>query len=207
MGWWPLSTNNSNLLLLRNSISEDFKCVNWHSIRHTVMYNSPRHQVLKAITNGDTETLESCLKNGWPVNALVDKRGRYTAVSLACKLDRLEMVHLLDLYGADLSGGKGRFKFTPLMTATEKWNVRIVDYLLERGVDPFQRDVFGFTAAEKSKIMNLNTIHSMISSHERKMLGFEKKEFLQSAITNKEVLEKLENNKFLSQKLDGLEGE
>ena len=56
------------------------------------------------------------------------------------------MLHLLDLYGADLSSGVGKFKTTPLMAALAKWNVRIIDYLMERGVDPSVKDSFGFTA-------------------------------------------------------------
>ena len=46
------------------------------------------------------------------------------------------MVHLLDMIGADLSHGIGKHKNTPLMAATARWNVRIVDYLIERGANP-----------------------------------------------------------------------
>ena len=38
------------------------------------------------------------------------------------------------------------------MTALSKWNVRIIDYLIERGVDPFVTDKFGFTAKKKAEI-------------------------------------------------------
>jgi ankyrin repeat protein len=46
------------------------------------------------------------------------------------------VLHLLDLYGADLTSGAGKYNNTPLMAALQKWNVRIIDYLLERKVDP-----------------------------------------------------------------------
>jgi hypothetical protein len=36
------------------------------------------------------------------------------------------------MYGADLNQGAGKFNNTPLMTAMAKWNVRIIDYLMER---------------------------------------------------------------------------
>ena len=36
------------------------------------------------------------------------------------------------------------------MSATQKWNVRIIDYLLERGVDPSIKDKYGFTALRKA---------------------------------------------------------
>ena len=87
-------------------------------------------------------------------------------MTLACHLDNLEMVHLLDLYGADLNKGAGKFKNTPLMAATGRWNVRIVDYLIERGVNPFEQDSFGFTASRKAEIKNLRTIHGMIKQYE-----------------------------------------
>ncbi len=38
------------------------------------------------------------------------------------------------------------------MSATARWNVRIVDYLIERGVDPTLQDCFGFTALRKAEI-------------------------------------------------------
>jgi hypothetical protein len=38
------------------------------------------------------------------------------------------------------------------MQAINKWNVRIIDYLMERGVDPFIKDKYGFTAKEKAKL-------------------------------------------------------
>ena len=72
------------------------------------------------------------------------------------------MVHLLDIYGADINGGAGKQKDTPLMTATMRWNVRIVDYLMERGVNPAVKDIYGFTASRKAKMKNLRTISSML---------------------------------------------
>ena len=94
---------------------------------------------MKAVCENDLEELHRCLDQGWNkhINETVDHEGKYTALSLACHLDNLEAVHLLDMNGADLSTGQGKFKNTPLMTGVMKWNVRIIDYLLERGVDPF----------------------------------------------------------------------
>jgi hypothetical protein len=72
-------------------------------------------------------------------------------------------LHFLDLRGADLSSGAGRFNNTPLMTGLMNWNVRIIDYLTERGVDPFIEDSFGFTALKKAKIKNYRTIQSILT--------------------------------------------
>ena len=72
------------------------------------------------------------------------------------------MVHLLDILGADLSMAIGKSKNTPLMTATARWNVRVVEYLLERGANPNVKDIYGFTAKRKAEIKSLKTIASML---------------------------------------------
>ena len=68
-----------------------------------------------------------------------------------------------------MSQGAGKFKSTPMMEALHRWNVRIVDYLMERGVDPFVKDSFGFTAKERAKIKQLKTIHSMLDQYETQL--------------------------------------
>ena len=83
-------------------------------------------------------------------------------MSLAAHLDKLEVIHFLDMKGADLSRGAGKFNNTPLMAGMMNWNVRIIDYLTERGVDPFVEDAYGFTALKKAKIKNFRTIGSML---------------------------------------------
>lgn len=83
-------------------------------------------------------------------------------MSLAAHLDKLEVIHFLDMKGADLSRGAGKFNNTPLMAGMMNWNVRIIDYLTERGVDPFVEDTYGFTALKKAKIKNFRTIGSML---------------------------------------------
>ena len=80
----------------------------------------------------------------------MDYDGKYNAASLAAHLDHLEVLHFLDLRGADLSSGVGSMNNSPLMTGMMSWNVRIIDYLTERGVDPYVKDKFGFTALRKA---------------------------------------------------------
>ena len=92
--------------------------------------------------------------------------GRFSAVTLAAHIDNLEVLHCLDLHGANLSQGGGKYQNTALMTALSRWNVRIIDYLMERGVDPTIKDSFGFTAKRKAEIKNLRTISSMLESYE-----------------------------------------
>lgn len=87
-------------------------------------------------------------------------------MTLAAHIDNLEVLHCLDLHGANLSQGGGKYQNTALMTALSRWNVRIIDYLMERGVDPTIKDSFGFTAKRKAEIKNLRTISSMLESYE-----------------------------------------
>ena len=87
---------------------------------------------------------------------------------MAAHLDKLEVLHFLDLHGADLSSGAGKINTTPLMAGMMNWNVRIIDYLTERGVDPTIKDKYGFTALRKAQIKNLRTIQSMLQAYESK---------------------------------------
>ena len=121
---------------------------------------------MQAVIDGDFDKLEGVLKKGWDINQVIDKEGQFNAVTLACHLDKLEVLHFLDMHGADLSQGVGKFESTALMSALNRWNVRIIDYLMERGVDPSITDKFGFTAKRKAEIKQLRTIHSMLVAYE-----------------------------------------
>jgi hypothetical protein len=128
---------------------------------------------------------------------VVDHAQKFNALTLACYLDKLEVVHFLDLHSADLSQGAGKFNNTPLMAALAKWNVRIIDYLLERGVDSSVTDSFGFTATKKAELMNLRTITMMLKSYDE----VKKKKPLTS-ITNEEIVRQLKLLNVKLQKLD-----
>lgn len=151
--------------------------------------------MLKAICESDIDSIEDCLKSGWDINETLDKAQKFNAASLACHLDKLEVLHCLDLHGADLSNGAGKFKFTPLMTAIMRWNVRMIDYLMERGVNPHEVDSFGFSAKKKAEIKNLRSIYGMVENYENRYSTISKKEGIKGAITNKEWLDKLGNHK------------
>lgn len=71
------------------------------------------------------------------------------------------------------------------MTATGRWNVRVVDYLIERGADPFVKDKFGFTAQRKAEIKNLRTISSMLKQYENE---YQTKTHKSQIITNTQWL-------------------
>lgn len=93
--------------------------MSWHSDRHfPTVHHSLRHRVLRSVCKGNIDTLDECLEAGWPIDDTIDKQGKYSALTLACHLDNLEMAHFCDMNGANLSAGAGKFKNTPLMTAT-----------------------------------------------------------------------------------------
>jgi ankyrin repeat protein len=125
-----------------------------------------KHQMLVAVCEGKIDEIEKYLKKGYPVDEPVDRHGKYTPASLAAYLDKLEVLHFLDLNGADIVSAKGKFGFTPLLTAQSRWNVKIIDYLIERGVNPFVKDNFGFTAKQKALLNEHKTIYSMLNQYE-----------------------------------------
>jgi hypothetical protein len=59
--------------------------------------------MLQAVCSNDFEAMEQCLREGWDINATIDYEQRYNAASLAAHLDKLEVLHFLDLKGANLS--------------------------------------------------------------------------------------------------------
>lgn len=186
MSKWPKTSNDNGLMFLRNHLFHMFYNVSWHSNRDFPQVHSVRYRVLNAVCTGNIEDLESCLKEGWDINAPIDFDQRYNAASLAAHLDRLEMLHYLDLRGANLSNGAGKVGNTPLMTGMMNWNVRVIDYLTERGVDPYVTDKYGFTALKKAQIKNLRTISSMLTAYEKKYeaLQHASKEKRESEIIN-----------------------
>lgn len=96
----------------------------------------------------------------------MELRRGLNAASIAAEMDKIEVLHYLELRGADLSMPAGPYLLTPLMMATNQWQVRIVEYLTERMVDPGVVDKFGFTARDKARMKNLNRIHAIIEQHE-----------------------------------------
>lgn len=112
MGFWPLHSNDSGLMFIKNTIFDDFHNVCWHSMRHFPHYGmtSTRHQMLRAVSKGKTDEVERLIdEEHWPIDGIVDRQGKFTAITLACHLDQLEVVHLLDLKGANISAPAGKF--------------------------------------------------------------------------------------------------
>ena len=78
--------------------------------QYPLLPQSPRYTMLKAIVNGDISTINKCLNEGWDINAVLDMEGKFNAVSLAAHLDKLEILHYLDMRGADINSPVGKLK-------------------------------------------------------------------------------------------------
>ena len=87
---------------------------------------------------------------------------------IAAKFDKLDALHYLDMRGADLNQAETVEGNTPLMSAVINWQGRIVDYLLERGVDPFITDKYGFTALQKAELRDLQATAALLRDYEEK---------------------------------------
>ncbi|CDW80907.1 myotrophin [Stylonychia lemnae] len=182
--YWPRNSGDDALYFLRNVLFHNFQNVSWHSMRQVPVTHSTRYAMLKAIVNDDIEMINQCLDRGWDINAILDIEGKFNAASLAAHLDKLEILHYLDMRGADINSAVGKHQQTPLMTSMMSWNVRIIDYLMERGVDPFIKDSYGFTALRKAQIKQFRTISSMLQQYEQR---FQSRQisFLNSITTDK----------------------
>eukprot|EP00347_Sterkiella_histriomuscorum_P013035 403366263 len=191
--YWPKASHDSGLFFLRNIIVHPFHNVAWHTTRHFPTQPSLRFKMLRALTKSNYDLIQECLDEGWDINSPIDFEGKFNAASLAAHLDNLELLHFLDLNGADISNGTGKFNYTPLMTSSMSWNVRIIDYLLERGVNPEIKDKFGFTALQKAKIKQYRTIQSMLSQYEQRY-QFTRKDSYLPQITTDDWRKKLQEN-------------
>jgi ankyrin repeat protein len=54
---------------------------------------------------------------------------------------------------------------TPLHSAAETGQIKIVQYLIEQNVDPTKMDIYGLTALNIAKMLNRKEIKDMISAH------------------------------------------
>jgi len=96
------------------------------------MSDIPEKDVLKSISNGQTEMLKSYLDAGGAIDALYDD-GKTTLLNYAVREQNMKAVRLLIERGADINLGiKGK---TPLINAVIKNDIRILHFLLNSGAD------------------------------------------------------------------------
>lgn len=112
--WFPLSSSGNNLRFLHNSFFRNYNNVSWHSFpvtKKTQVSASLKFKMLKAVCDSNFEEIERLVKEeSFDLNnTTLDKQEKFTAQSLAAYLDNLEVLHLLDLLGAEVSDPKGKF--------------------------------------------------------------------------------------------------
>lgn len=96
------------------------------------MSDIPEKDVLKSISNGQTEMLKSYLDAGGAIDALYDD-GKTTLLNYAVREQNMKAVQLLIERGADINlSSKGK---TPLINAVIKNDMRMLHFLLNSGAD------------------------------------------------------------------------
>ena len=56
---------------------------------------------------------------------------------------------------------------TPLHSASETGQIKVVQFLIEEKVDPFKMDVFKLKAIDIAKMLNRQEIQEMLSNYEQ----------------------------------------
>ena len=104
-----------------------------------IFSNDEQNPLLKAIFEGDLNSVKSLHKSGKDINEPWSKENQYTYLGLASDLGKLEIVKYLVESGAkvnssDVNGGN------PLLLATIKGRFEVVKYLVEKGADVNHKD-------------------------------------------------------------------
>jgi hypothetical protein len=192
--YWPKTYNGENLLFLHNVFMKPHKIISWYGARvGNIFFLDNRYKLVYAIWEERYDLIDEVVKDGFDINSPLDLKRGINSFALASELDKLEVLHYLELQGANadnLSRPSSKFKLTPLMLAVENWNVRMVEYLLKRKIDSRVKDDFDFTAKDKANIKNLHTIGNILGDYERKYdEGKAKKEYEEVLNEERQILE------------------
>ena len=103
----------------------------------------------QAATSGNLLVLNNLIENGAQVNE-VNAIGE-TPLHFAARFGKLEVLKILIANGADVEAKTKHTKATPLLSAAESGQERIIRELLDAGAKKSARDVFGKTAPERYK--------------------------------------------------------
>jgi ankyrin repeat protein len=90
------------------------------------------------------EMLKLLIDNGMDIK-MVNREG-VGAIDYAIKYKRKDIVKLCKDYGIDLSQSRRKSGLTPLMLAASFSDIDMMEYLIENGASPNQRDRFGMSA-------------------------------------------------------------
>lgn len=168
---WPKTFHGANLLFLHNMIFRLHDQAVWYGYRpYPLIFIESRYKMVRGVWEENYQLIDEALADGFDINAPADLRRGINAYALAAELDKLEVLHYLELKGAQpecISNPSSKYDLTPLMMAVNSWNVRIVEYLVERGSNPNVRDAYGLSAKDKALIKNLHTISNILDNYEQ----------------------------------------
>lgn len=125
---------------------------------------SKNDQLYDAVTNNDTSTVETLLKNGADAN--YKKKGMSFEISMliwAVQKQDVKIVKLLIDYKAEVDW-KDWFKTTALMYAANTGNKLIITTLLKAGADPKAHDDQGNSVLTSAKESNNKEVITMIEN-------------------------------------------
>ncbi|CAI2378080.1 unnamed protein product [Moneuplotes crassus] len=196
---WPKTHNGINLRFIHNILIRDREEVAWYSPKvDTIFFSDNRYKLVYAICQEEYGMIQQVFDEGFDLNTPLDYKRGLNAFALATDLDKLEVLHFLELLESskvslnkiaerntqttipeDISHGH---RLTPLMIAVNSWNVRMVEYILSRNVDPTIKDKYGFSAKDKARVKNLNTISNIIEDYEEKYDPSEAEKYYSSKI-------------------------
>jgi len=99
-----------------------------------------------AAMNGNHKQVDSLLKDGVPVDAVVDKESSWTALMWASKQGHIRIVELLLVNKANVDWSPSHSNITALHLASKYGHKDIVESLLDNGADVNAATAGGFTA-------------------------------------------------------------
>mmetsp|Transcript_15578 Transcript_15578/g.13619 ORF Transcript_15578/g.13619 Transcript_15578/m.13619 type:complete len:286 (+) Transcript_15578:13-870(+) len=184
--FWPKTYNGTNLLFFHNKVFREFENQAWYGPKvGKIFFLDTRYKLVYAICNEDFDMIKEVYDQGYDFNSPLDFKRGLNAYTLATELDKLEVLHFIELL-AKVSGKVGPLnviaernenttipetkfhdhQMNPLMMAVNNWNVRMIEYLIARNVNPTYIDKYGFNAKNKADIRNLNTISKIIDDYQ-----------------------------------------
>lgn len=181
---WPKTNNGINLLFFHNIFIRPREWVAWYTPKvDTIFFTDNRYKLIYAIWEEKYHLIKEVYDSGFNFHTPLDYKKGLDAFSLATEWDKLEILHYLELLSSSKSSLSQppstppkstipadihhSHKLTPLMIAVNTWNVKMIEYLISRKVDPLIKDKYNTTAKQKAEVKNLNTISNILGEYEK----------------------------------------
>jgi DNA-directed RNA polymerase subunit M/transcription elongation factor TFIIS len=109
------------------------------------------------------DAIQLLLDHGANINS-IDKNG-HTPLHYSVIQNNMDLIKLFIDKGANINDASNQMKKTALHYAAEKDRIHTVNYLLDRGADPLQKDIYGFTPITISEMYKHHSIANTIRHH------------------------------------------